>query len=122
MVSYIKETYNRDVIYVVRGGPILSDATMADAELSGMTKIASKVLTTNSRYVGINLDEIDNELWSYIEQRALFIAKGMANFEALSERHGNIAPVVYMLRTKCRPVAESLSVDQDKSIVKIYEE
>jgi len=120
LVAYIRAVYEREVIYVVRGGPILSDATMEDAERVGMTSAATRVLTTNSRYVGLNLDMMDDELRRAIDSCVLFIAKGMANFEALSERQDELTPLVYMLRTKCRPVALSLGEEVDQSIVKLY--
>ncbi len=120
LVSYIRSVYPRDVYYVVRGGPILSDVTMEDAEWSGMTKVATKVLTTNSRFVGIDMDSITPELRDKINESVLVIAKGMANWEALSERHSQVSPIAYMMRTKCYPVAHSMGVPQDKNVVKIF--
>ena len=86
-----------------------------------MTSIASKVLSTNSRYVGIDMDVITDELRDYMDKATLIIAKGMANWEALSERHDEVKPLVYMLRTKCWPVADSMGAPGDANIVKIYE-
>ncbi len=37
------------VTYVVKGAPVLNDATMEDVELSGMDKMVDDVITTGTR-------------------------------------------------------------------------
>jgi hypothetical protein len=48
----------------------------------------------------------------------LIIAKGMANFESLSET--DIAPIAYLLRTKCEPVANAMGLKKDINAVKLF--
>ncbi|MGB2580908.1 MAG: ARMT1-like domain-containing protein, partial [Thermoplasmata archaeon] len=47
----------------------------------------------------------------------LIIAKGMANYESLSET--DIGPVAYLLRTKCDPIADSLGLKKDINAAKL---
>jgi len=94
------------VTLVVRGGYILTDATMQDVWESGLDKIADRVMTTGSNAVGVKLDETPAELKDALSRASLIIAKGMANFEMLSEYR--FRPIAYLLRVKCRPVAESI--------------
>jgi uncharacterized protein with ATP-grasp and redox domains len=52
-----------NVTYVVKGGPIINDATLEDVEFSGMNRLADKITTTGADAVGLlakeeNLREI----------------------------------------------------------------
>ncbi len=96
------------VVLVVKGEPVLTDATLKDAEELELDKIVWKVLTTGGFAVGIDLDNIPLELENEIINCDIIIAKGMANFEALSERI--VKPTAFLMRTKCQPVAEALGV------------
>jgi damage-control phosphatase, subfamily I len=105
------------VTLVVRGGNILTDATIDDVWEFGLDKVADRVLTTGSNAIGIKLDEVSAEL-SYILPRAsLIIAKGMANYEMLSEYP--FRPVAYLMRVKCAPVAESVGARVGDFIAKL---
>jgi damage-control phosphatase, subfamily I len=94
------------VTLVVRGGSILTDATMEDVWEFGLDKVADGVMTTGSNAIGIKLDEIPAELGDILPRASLIIAKGMANYEMLSEY--SFKPVAYLMRVKCAPVAESV--------------
>jgi len=94
------------VTLVVRGGPILTDATVEDVWESGLDKVANDVITTGSNAIGIKLDEIPAELRDLLPRASLIVAKGMANYEMLSEY--SFKPVAYLMRVKCAPVAASV--------------
>jgi uncharacterized protein with ATP-grasp and redox domains len=117
LVKYLGDHYGLDVIYVVKDGPILSDATMEDAKFAGIDRIAT-VKTTGSRYVGIDLNAIGDGLRRDIDDSALIIAKGMANFEALSDT--DIGPIAFLMRTKCHPVSESIQAPYNRNIAKLW--
>jgi damage-control phosphatase, subfamily I len=105
------------VTLVVRGGYILTDATMEDVWEFGLDKVADRVLTTGSNAIGINIDEISTELSEILPQASLIIAKGMANYEMLSEYP--FKPVAYLMRVKCAPVAESVGAQVGDFIAKL---
>jgi uncharacterized protein with ATP-grasp and redox domains len=42
----------------------------------------------------------------------------MANFESISET--DLAPVAYLLRTKCSPVANAMGLKKDINAVKLF--
>ena len=94
---------------VVRGRPILNDVTLADAERIGLDKEADSLRAAPGFRIGIDLDSLDTELRSEISSADLIISKGMANFESLSDQDVP-APAVYILRTKCAPVADALGI------------
>jgi len=105
------------VTLVVRGGNILTDATIDDVWEFGLDKVADRVLTTGSNAIGIKLDEVSAELRDILPRASLIIAKGMANYEMLSEYP--FRPVAYLMRVKCAPVAESVGARVGDFIAKL---
>ena len=106
------------VVGVVRGAPILNDVTMEDAKRVGIDRVADRLLSTGKFYVGIDWDDVPQDLQEEIDGCGLIIAKGMANFEATSGRSIPV-PVVHILRSKCAPVARALGVPQNINVVKV---
>ena len=106
-----------DVTLVVRGGYILTDATIEDVWEFGLEKIADKVITTGSNAVGVNMEEASEELREALPTASLIIAKGMANFEMLSEY--NFKPIAYLMRVKCTPVGEAVGARKGDVIAKL---
>lgn len=104
------------VVGVVRGAPILNDVTLEDAVRIGLDDELDRMLTTNAFAIGVDLDLIGADLREELASADLIVAKGMANYESLSdERPG--APVVYLMRAKCIPVAASLGVEVGTNVV-----
>jgi uncharacterized protein with ATP-grasp and redox domains len=106
-----------DVTLVVRGGSILTDATIEDAWAFGLEKIADRVITTGSNAVGVSMEETSAELQEVLPTASLIIAKGMANFEMLSEYH--FKPIAYLMRVKCAPVGEAVGARKGDIIAKL---
>ncbi len=106
-----------DVTLVVRGGYILTDATIEDVWEYGLEKIADKVITTGSNAVGVNMEEASAELREALPTASLIIAKGMANFEMLSEY--DFKPIAYLMRVKCAPVADAVGARKGDAIAKL---
>jgi hypothetical protein len=103
---------------VVKGEPILSDATIDDVKFSQLENIVDDVMTTNAFAVGVDFNRIDDKLQRAIETADLIICKGMANFESFSET--TYHPIVYILRTKCAPVANAMGLPKNINAVKLY--
>ena len=111
--------FDVDLTFVVKEEPILTDATLEDIKGLGFEEIVDHIIETPGFAVGVDLPSLDGPFGRLLRGADLVIAKGMANFEALSET--DIAPVAYMLRTKCRPVAESMGLDKGINAVKLFE-
>ena len=104
------------VTAVVKGGPILNDATMIDANEVNLGDYADAVIDTGAPAIGINLERNSKEFIDIFNSAELVVAKGMGNFESLTELEPK-APVVHIMRTKCIPVANHVSVPRDKNVV-----
>jgi uncharacterized protein with ATP-grasp and redox domains len=106
------------VTYVVKGGPVLNDATMEDVDSSGMSKLADEVLTTGSDAVGLLMKEVSPEFLKVYEEAELVFAKGMGYAETLTELRLT-KPHFLLFRTKCTPVANYFLAPREKNIAKV---
>ncbi len=106
------------VIVAVKNGPILNDATVEDAQIVGMDKVADEVITTGSDSVGLVLKECSSEFLDVYNSVDFVVAKGMGHAETLTELQLPV-PHALLLRTKCCTVASRLNVDIGKNVAKI---
>ena len=103
------------VIVAVKGGPVLNDATLADARLAGMDKIADSVVTTGTDAVGLQPSECSSEFLEIYNKADFVIAKGMGYAETLTELELSV-PHGLLFRTKCNPVARYFGVERNKNV------
>ncbi len=108
-IKEIKKTYpNIDVTVIVKGKPVLNDATMDDALLVGLDKAAN--LTHNGCNVaGTPLNKISPEAKKIIDNADIIIAKGQANFETLN---GCAKNIYYLFLCKCNLYCNRFNVPQ----------
>jgi uncharacterized protein with ATP-grasp and redox domains len=106
------------VTYVVKGGPIINDATMDDVEFSGMNKLADNVTTTGTDAVGLLLKEVSVDFMTAYNSAELVFAKGMGYAETLTE-YKLTKPHFLLFRTKCNPVANFFCVPRDRNVAKL---
>jgi uncharacterized protein with ATP-grasp and redox domains len=93
--------------------PILNDATVADLMALGFDRIA-KIIPHTKNSIGLILSEVSEEFGEVWARSDLVIAKGMGHFETL---YGVEKNIVFLLKAKCIPVAESLGVDVGSHVV-----
>jgi uncharacterized protein with ATP-grasp and redox domains len=106
------------VTYVVKGGPVINDATMEDVEFSGMNKLADNILTTGTDAVGLLQKEVSPEFLKVYNAAELVFAKGMGYAETLTE-YKLTKPYFLLFRTKCNPVANYFYAPRNKNIAKL---
>ncbi len=99
----------KELTVVVRGKPIISDATIEDAKLAGVDKIADNLLTNGMGAIGIIEEELPKVTLEKLEEADVIIAKGMANYESLS--NARFKPIAFLLTAKCEPVARDIGVE-----------
>jgi len=104
---------------VVRGEPIISDATIKDAEELQFNEVVDEILTTGCFAIGVDFNKLQAELEKALKKTDLIICKGMANYEAFSET--SYHPIAYLLRTKCTAIANSMNLPLNINAVKLYE-
>jgi hypothetical protein len=116
VLELLKEAGAR-VTLVVRGGKIVTDATMEDVERMGLDKKVDEVLTTGSNAIGICLRELPDETRKAMDDADIIVSKGMANYESLSDEE--FRPIAYLLRAKCEPVARSIGAKKGWNVAKL---
>jgi uncharacterized protein with ATP-grasp and redox domains len=106
------------VTVAVKDGPILNDATLEDAKIVGMDKVADEVISTGSDAVGLFPNECSDEFLNVYNFVDLVVAKGMGHAETLTELELPV-PHALLLRTKCSTVANHFNVGTGKNIAKL---
>ena len=106
------------VTVAVKDGPILNDATLEDAQIVGMDKVADEVISTGSDAVGLFPNECSDEFLELYNSVDLVVAKGMGHAETLTELQLPV-PHALLLRTKCCTVANHFNVGTGKNIAKL---
>ena len=106
---------NLKITVVIRGGPVLNDATFDDVKYVDMDKIPNiefKNTSNGDPNTGPSLDS--KEVKSWIKEHDVTIAKGMASYEALSEFND----IFFLLITKCNVVASDLRIKKGDIVLK----
>jgi uncharacterized protein with ATP-grasp and redox domains len=104
---------------IVRGRPIISDATIEDANELNFNEVVDEIFTTGCFAIGVDFKNLPSEVEQILKNIDLIICKGMANYEAFSET--DYKPIAYLLRTKCSAIANSMGIPLNMSVIKIYE-
>lgn len=104
------------VVYAVRGGNILNDATMEDAIDAGISDIV-KVIDNGADIPGTYLEYCSKEFKEHYTKADLIISKGQGNFETLDHEDKRI---VYLFKVKCQVVARNSGFEKGDSVVLMY--
>ncbi len=108
------DTLDIPVIYAVKGGPILNDATMEDALAAGIDQIA-EVIDTGSQSPGTILNQCSEEFQQLFEKSNLVLSKGQANYETLDDKGDKI---FFLLRVKCPVLSREINTPLDTLVLK----
>ena len=95
------------VIYSVKSGPIINDATMEDALMVGMLTVCD-VIETGSASIGAPMDKVGEQFLHTLNTSDVIISKGQGNFETLNEE--SQYNIYFILKAKCDLVANELGV------------
>ena len=98
VIRILKEQYpDLDITVIVRGIPVVNDATMEDAIETGLTDLVS-VIGNGSGVGGTWLPGINTETRRILSDADLIISKGQGNYETLHDCGLNI---YYLFLCKC---------------------
>jgi len=99
---------------VVRGAPVINDATLEDARLINLHKVAA-VIDNGDRAPATILNYVSEKMKRYYDKADLVISKGQGNFETLHEENKLI---YFMLKVKCPVISSVLQVPEGSLIFK----
>ena len=100
-------TLPQNITVAVKGLPANNDAMRADAEQAGLTKLV-RVIDTGDDTMGITLSRSSEEFKDAFFSADIVIAKGMGNFESMSDYRE--VTLCHMLMVKCDNVSEASNV------------
>jgi uncharacterized protein with ATP-grasp and redox domains len=92
------------VTAVVKGMPVINDATMIDAQAVGLTDLV-EVIDTGSDAPGPILEDCSGAFRERFAEAGLIIAKGQANYETLDLEDKDI---YFLLKAKCPIIAQDV--------------
>jgi uncharacterized protein with ATP-grasp and redox domains len=99
---------------VVRGAPIINDATMDDARLINLDKVAL-VIENGDNSPATVLHRVSSEMKTYYDKADLIISKGQGNWETL---HQEKKLIYFLLKVRCPLIGAALKVNEGSLIFK----
>ena len=102
------------ITFVVKGSPVLNDATMEDAEVAGLTDLVD-VITNGSDGPGTILETCSPQFRERFDRADLIVAKGQGNYESLSDVDKH---VFFILKAKCPVIARDLDCEIGEMILR----
>jgi len=107
------EELHRPVIYAVREKPIINDATLEDALLSGIDKV-TEIISSGCDAPGIILKFCSDDFLKVYRSADMIISKGQGNYEGLSDEN---RPIFFLLKAKCQVIARDIGVEEGSIIL-----
>ncbi|MBE6506433.1 MAG: DUF89 family protein [Methanocorpusculum parvum] len=106
------------VTVVVKDGPMLNDVTLKEAKEIGLFSAADAVYTGGGgALLGTHPHAFPPEVSSAVSQATLLIAKGLANYESMTE-YEFAKPIAYLMMIKCDAVGRDLSEYSGRTVKK----
>ncbi|MBU4459350.1 MAG: DUF89 family protein, partial [Verrucomicrobia bacterium] len=102
------------ITVVVRGSPVLNDATIDDAEAAGIPEVAP-VIDNGSDAPGTLIQDCSEEFRGWFDRADLVIAKGQGNYETLSDADKDI---FFLLAIKCPAIAAEIGAPLGALVIK----
>jgi uncharacterized protein with ATP-grasp and redox domains len=109
----IEELPTARTTVVVRGGPVINDATREDAVAAGLTARV-RVIDNGSDVPGTILESCSSTFQARFARSDLIIAKGQGNYETLNDQD---ADIFFLLKAKCPVIARHIGCDAGSSVV-----
>jgi uncharacterized protein with ATP-grasp and redox domains len=113
--TFLKTRKLRTICFVVKGGPIINDATLEDAVYMGLCDLPNvEFLKMSNGEEGTGPERNSQTVKKWITEHDLVISKGQGNYEGLSDHNG----LFFMLMAKCPVIASDLGVNVGDIILK----
>lgn len=101
-----------NIIYAVRNAPIINDATIEDANASGLNTCAT-IVSTGCSAPGAIISQCSPAFLKLFYDADIVISKGQGNFEALSDCDRE---VYFLLKAKCAMISKRLGVNLNEYV------
>jgi uncharacterized protein with ATP-grasp and redox domains len=111
---FIEATGKKNIIYAVRGMPVINDVTIEDADFAGMPDVAT-VISNGYDAPSTIIEKSGREFRDHFDKASVIISKGQGNLEGLL--YLNDPRIFFLLMVKCEVMAGFLKVDKGSFVV-----
>ncbi|MGB7533913.1 MAG: ARMT1-like domain-containing protein [Halobacteriota archaeon] len=119
----------KEVVVSPKSAPVINDATTEDVkeaiEKVGISDSGLVKIVPSGSCIGMSLEEAEEEFMDvFCDDRYLVIAKGMGNYETISEFEARAelrlsGRLIYAFRAKCEPIASNIGVKRGELVAKL---
>jgi len=112
----------KEVVVSPKSAAVINDATVNDwKEAAEYVGVEDVEMIPSGASIGVSREDASAEfLRVFNNDDYLVIAKGMGNYESISEFETEFRQrLIYILRAKCMPVAESIGVERGELVAKL---
>ena len=119
----------KEVVVSPKSAPVINDATTEDVkeaiEKVGISDPGLVKIVPSGSCIGVLIEEAEEEFMDvFCDDRYLVIAKGMGNYETISEFEaraelGLSGRLIYVFRAKCEPIASNIGVKRGELVAKL---
>jgi len=112
----------KEVVVSPKSAAVINDATVNDwKEAAEYVGVEDVEMIPSGASIGVSREDASAEfLRVFDDDDYLVIAKGMGNYESISEFEAEFRQrLIYILRAKCMPVAESIGVERGELVAKL---
>ena len=107
---------HKDIIYVVKGHPVINDALIEDALFCGINQTA-RIISNGSNAPGTILKDCSPEMVALYQNADFIISKGQGNYESLSEEN---KPIFFLFRAKCPVIAKDVGCNIGDMVLECF--
>lgn len=111
---FIQHLNHPNLVYAVRGNPIINDVTLEDAKQVGMQEVC-RVISNGHDAPSTLVENCSQEFQDLYKNADVVISKGQGNFEGLMDEKKE--SLYFMLMAKCDVIAEMLGVAKGSLII-----
>ena len=112
---FIETIMHPNLIYAVRGAPVINDATLDDARYVGMDIVAD-VISNGYDAPSTILEHCSDEFLKVFDRADVIISKGQGNLEGLLGKTNK--DIYFLLMVKCEVIADALGVKKGDFVVR----
>lgn len=108
------EQMRKPATFAVREKPVINDVTVDDARQAGLDSVAA-IVSSGTDAPGAIPSTCSEEFREMLAKAEFVIAKGQGNYEGLSNQ---ARPIFFLLKAKCRIIAEDIGVSRGDIVLK----
>ncbi len=112
---FIETIMHPNLIYAVRGAPVINDVTLDDAKYVGMNIVAD-VISNGYDAPSTILEHCSAEFMEAFDRADVIISKGQGNLEGLLGKTDK--EIYFLLMVKCEVIADALGVRKGDFVVR----